>query len=136
MVFACFFQKKVVILHIEKRYINNQNPKSRKGNLHMKKFFVQFAQTTTGTQPTLRSLTKGNHLVCQYETTDFEDAINVAQKEIELSDFTNVEELEYNLTDDEYNQNVSWIEILETDEDGEEIIGWVDFDSPRFWVGE
>lgn len=102
----------------------------------MKKFFVQFAQTTTGTQPTLSSLTKGNRLVCQYETTDLEDAINVAQKEIELSDFTNVEELEYNLTDEEYNQNVSWIEILETDEDGEEIIGWVDFDSPRFWVGE
>ena len=100
----------------------------------MKKFFVQYAPTTTDVQPFLKTLTKGNHMIYQYETTDLQDALNVARKEIEVSDLTNIKEIEYSLTDKEYNQNVSWIEILETDDSGNEIIGWVDFDSPRFLV--
>ena len=102
----------------------------------MKKYFVQYTQTEAGLQPYLRSLSKGSHWIYQYETTDLQEALKVARKEIETTDLTKIEDLEYDLTDREYNLNVSRIDVLQadTDEDGEEIIDWVDFDSPGFWV--
>ena len=102
----------------------------------MKKYFVQYTQTEAGLQPYLRSLSKASRWIYQYETADLQEALKVARKEIEATDLTKIEDLEYDLTDREYNLNVSRIDVLQvdTDEDGEEIIDWVDFDSPGFWV--
>lgn len=74
--------------------------------------------------------------VYQFETADLEEAKKVAKKETEVSDLMKIEELAYDPTDEEFNENATWVEILETDEDGEELIGWVEFDSPTYWLGE
>lgn len=102
----------------------------------MKKYLVQYTQTEAGLQPYLRSLSKAPRWIYQYKTADLQEALKVARKEIEATDLTKIEDLEYDLTDREYNRNVSRIDVLQvdTDEDGEEIIDWVDFDSPEFWV--
>ena len=71
--------------------------------------------------------------VYQFETTDIEEAKKVAKEETEVSDLMKIEELAYDPTDEEFNENATWVEILETDEDGE-IIGEVEFDSPTDWI--
>ena len=101
----------------------------------MKKYIVQYSPTA-GAQPLLQSLTKKAHFIYEFETTDLEEALKVAKKEIEVSDLTTIEELPYSPTDEEFYKNTTRIEILETDEDGEELIGWVEFDSPTYWLEE
>lgn len=100
----------------------------------MKKYIVQYSPTA-GAQPSLQSLTKKAHFIYEFETTDLEEALKVAKKEVEVSDLTTIEELPYSPTDEEFQKNAVKIEILETDED-EEIIDWVDFDSPTYWLEE
>ena len=92
---------------------------------------------TPGAQPPLQSLTKKTpECIYEFETTDLEEALEVAKKEVEVSGLTTVKELPYSPTDEEFYKNTIRIEILETDEEGEELIGWVEFDSPTYWLGE
>ena len=98
----------------------------------MKKYIVQYWPTSTGAQPVLTSLTTKKY-VYQFETSDREEAIKVAKKETEVSDLDKIEELAYDPSDKEFNQNATWVEILETDEDGE-LIGEIEFDSPIYWI--
>ena len=101
----------------------------------MKKYIVQYSQTA-GAQPSLQSLTKkALHFIYEFETTDLEEALEVAKKEVEVSDLTTIEELPYSPTDEEFQKNTVRLEILEIDED-EENIDWVDFDSPTYWLEE
>ena len=110
-------------------------PKSRKGKTDMKKYIVMYAPTS-GAQPPLQSLTKKTpEYVYEFETTDLEEALEVAKKEVGISDLTTVKELTYSPTDEEFYKTTTRIEILETDDDGE-LIGWVEFDSPTYWLGE
>lgn len=116
-------------------YSNPLNPKSRKGKRTMKKYIVQYSQTA-GAQPSLQSLTKkAPHFIYEFETTDLEEALEVAKKEVEVSDLTTIEELPYSPTDEEFQKNTVRLEILEIDED-EENIDWVEFDSPTYWLEE
>ena len=102
----------------------------------MKKYIVMYSPIP-GAQPPLQSLTKkAPEFVYKFETTDLEDALEVAKKEVDVSDLTKIEELPYSPTDEEFYKNTIRIEILETDEEGEELIGWVEFDSPTYWLGE
>ena len=100
----------------------------------MKKYIVQYSPTA-GAQPSLQSLTKKAHFIYELETTDLEEALEVAKKEVEVSDLTTIEELPYSPTDEEFQKNAVKIEILEIDED-EENIDWVEFDSPTYWLEE
>ena len=101
---------------------------------NMKKYIVQYWPTTTSAQPPLMSRTdKTPDYVYQFETEDLEEAKKVAKRETEVSDLMKIEELAYDPTDKEFNENATWVEILETDEDGE-LIGEIEFDSPTYWI--
>ena len=101
----------------------------------MKKYIVQYSQTA-GAQPSLQSLTKkAPHFIYEFETTDLEEALKVAKKEVEVSDLTKIEESPYFPTEEEFYKNATWVEILEIGEDGE-FIGMIEFDSPTYWLGE
>lgn len=112
----------------------NLKPKSRKGEEKMKKYIVQYLYTTANLQPYLRSLTKNvAKAVYQFETTDLEEAIKIVNKEIEVSDLPRIEDVDYDISDKEFNNYGTWIEILEFDDEGE-LIGKVDFKSPTYWL--
>ena len=98
-----------------------------------KKYIVQYSPTA-GAQLWLTSLSKkASDPIYQFETTDIDEAMEVAKKEVEVSDHTKIEELSYSPTDDEFYKNASKLEIIEMDEDGEPV-GCVDFDSPAYWL--
>lgn len=99
----------------------------------MKKYIVQYWSTTSGLQPSLKSLTKNvAKAVDKFETTDLEEAIKVANKEIEVSDLTRIDDVDYDISDNEFYNYATWVEILEFDEG--ELIGEVDFKSPTCWL--
>ena len=101
----------------------------------MKKYLVTYAPTP-GAQPPLQSLTKkAPEFVYEFEATGLEEALEVAKKEVEVSDLTKIEESPYFPTEEEFYKNTTRIEILETDEDGE-FIGMIEFDSPTYCLGE
>lgn len=100
----------------------------------MKKYIVQYWPTTSDLQPSLRSLTKNfAKAVDKFETTDLEEAIKIANKEIEVSDLARIDDVEYDISDNEFNKYATWVEILEFDEE-EELIGEVNFKSPTYWL--
>ena len=124
-----------VYLFIFENGIITITPKSRNGKTDMKKYIVMYAPTP-GAQPPLQSLTKkAPEFVYEFRTTDLEKATRVAKKEVEVSDLTKIEESPYFPTEEEFYKNATWVEILETDEDGE-FIGMIEFDSPTYWLGE
>lgn len=118
------------------RTINNNNHSALDNTVKsdiMKKYIVLYSPTA-GAQLWLMSLTnKASDPIYQFETTDINEALEVAKKEVEVSDHTKIEELQYSPTDDEFYKNSSKIEILEMDEDGE-LADCVEFDSPTYWV--
>ena len=68
----------------------------------MKKFIVMYSPTP-GAQPSLQSLSKkAPEFVYEFETTDLQKALEVAKKEVEVSDLTTVKELPYSPTDEEF----------------------------------
>lgn len=100
----------------------------------MKKYIVQYWSTTSNLQPYLKSLTKNvAKAVDRFETTDLEEAIEIANKEIEVSDLTRIEDVDYDISDNEFYKYATWVEILEFDEE-EELVGEVDFKSPTYWL--
>ena len=99
----------------------------------MKKYIVLYSPTS-GAQLWLMSLTKkASDPIYQFETTDRDEAMEVAKKEVEVSGHTKIEELSYSPTDDEFYKKASKVEILEIDEDGD-LVGSVEFDSPTYWT--
>ena len=99
----------------------------------MKKYIVLYSPTA-GAQLWLMSLTnKASDPIYQFETTDREEAMEVAKKEVEVSGHTKIEELSYSPTDDEFYKKASKVEILEIDEDGD-LVDCVEFDSPTYWT--
>ena len=99
----------------------------------MKKYIVLYSPTA-GAQLWLMSLTKkASDPIYQFETTDRDEAMEIAKKEVKVSDHTKIEELSYSPTDDEFYKKASKVEILEIDEDGD-LVGSVEFDSPTYWT--
>lgn len=97
------------------------------------KYIVHYSPT--GEQP-LQSLSKNApELVYEFETTELEEAMKVAKKEVEVSDLVKIEGLPYSWLEALFYKNVTRIEITERDEDGE-FIGRVEFDSPTYFLGE
>lgn len=99
----------------------------------MKKYIVLYSPTA-GAQLWLMSLTKkASDPIYQFETTDRDEAMEIAKKEVKVSDHTKIEELSYSPTDDEFYKKASKVEILEIDEDGD-LVGSVELDSPTYWT--
>ena len=99
----------------------------------MKKYIVLYSPTA-GAQLWLMSLSKkASDPIYQFETTDRDEAMEVAKKEVEVSGHTKIEELSYSPTDAEFYKKASKVEILEIDEDGD-LVGGVEFDSPTYWT--
>ena len=99
----------------------------------MKKYIVLYSPTA-GAQLWLMSLTKkASDTIYQFETTDRDEAMEIAKKEVKVSDHTKIEELSYSPTDDEFYKKASKVEILEIDEDGD-LVDCVEFDSPTYWT--
>lgn len=99
----------------------------------MKKYIVLYSPTA-GAQLWLMSLTKkASDPIYQFETTDRDEAMEIAKKEVEVSDHTKIEDLSYSPTDDEFYKKASKVEILEIDEDGD-LVDCVEFDSPTYWT--
>ena len=99
----------------------------------MKKYIVLYSPTA-GAQLWLMSLTKkASDTIYQFETTDRDEAMEVAKKEVDVSFHTKIEELSYSPTDDEFYKKASKVEILEIDEDGD-LVDCVEFDSPTYWT--
>ena len=99
----------------------------------MKKYIVLYSPTA-GAQLWLMSLTKkASDPIYQFETTDRDEAMEIAKKEVEISDHTKIEDLSYLPTDDEFYKKASKVEILEIDEDGD-LVDCVEFDSPTYWT--
>ena len=124
-----------VYLFIFANRIITITPKPRKGKTDMKsKYIVQYSPT--GEQQSLQSLSKNaTELVYEFETTELEEAMKVAKKEVEVSDLVKIEGLPYSWFESLFYNNVARIEITERDEDGE-FIGRVEFDSPTYFLGE
>ena len=100
------------------------------------KYIVQYSPTPTSFQQPLMSRTdKISDCVYQFETTELEEAMKVAKKEVEVSDLVKIEGLPYSWFESLFYNNVTRIEIIERDEDGE-FIGMVEFDSPTYFLGE
>ena len=99
----------------------------------MKKYIVLYSPTA-GAQLWFMSLTKkASDPIYQFETTDRDEAMEVAKKEVDVSGHTKIEELSYSPTDDEFYKKASKVEILEIDEDGD-LVDCVEFDSPTYWT--
>lgn len=97
-------------------------------------YIVQYWCTIAARQPFLKSLTNNvAEAVYKFETTNLEEAIEIANKEIEVSGLTKINNICYDISNDEFYRYATWVEILKFDESGE-LIGEVYFKSPIYWL--
>lgn len=100
----------------------------------MKKYTVQWAMTERNTQPMLFTLSEdGKKPVFKFETTDLEEAKELANKEILWAELEKISDLNFDPTDEELRKYGTRVEILAEDTEDEDSAEPVDFDSPLFW---